>query len=67
MGGGSLVVLNCSVLGEELGGEIVVGDRGVIGRKVVALEAEGANPELGGKVDDGEGIEYGTAGAAAEC
>lgn len=33
---------------------------------MVALEAEGAYPDLGGEVDDGEGVEDGAAGAAAE-
>jgi hypothetical protein len=51
-----LVVLDGSVLGEELGGEIVIGDGGVGGGEVVALEAEGADPDLGGEIDDGEGV-----------
>jgi len=33
---------------------------------VVALEAEGADPDLGGEVDDAEGIENGAARAASE-
>ena len=36
---------------EELGGEVVVGDGGVVGREVVALEAERTDPDLGGEVD----------------
>lgn len=37
-----------------------------MGREVVALEAEGADPELGGKVNDSEGVEDGSACAASE-
>lgn len=44
-------------MGEELGGEVLVGDGVVVGGEVVALEAEGADPELGDEVDDGEGVE----------
>ena len=51
---------------EELGGEVVVGDGGVVGREVVALEAERADPDLGGEVDDGEGVEDRATCAAAE-
>lgn len=65
-GGGGLVVLDGGVLGEELGGEVFVGDGGVVEGEVVALEAEGTDPDLGGEVDDGEGVEDGSAGAAAE-
>lgn len=59
MGGMSLrrFVLDSRVLREELGGEIVLGDGGVVRRKVIAREAEGAYPDLGGEIDDGEGIE----------
>ena len=42
---------------EELDRELVVEDGGVVGREVVALEAERADPDLGGEVDDGEGVE----------
>lgn len=63
VGGG---VLDRGVLGEELGGEVVVGDGGVVGGEVVALEAERADPDLGGEVDDREGVEDRPAVAAAE-
>lgn len=53
-------------MGEELGGEVVDGYRRVMRREVVALEAERADPDLGGEIDDGEGVEDGSAGAAAE-
>ncbi|KAK9948827.1 hypothetical protein M0R45_004387 [Rubus argutus] len=51
------VVLDCGVLGEELGEEILIGNGGVVGREVVAGEAEGADPDLGGVIDGGEGVE----------
>lgn len=35
-------------------------------REVVALEAEGTDPDLGGEVDDAEGIKHGAARAAAK-
>lgn len=60
------VVLDCGVLGEELGGEVLIGNGGVVGREVVAGEAEGADPDLGGVIDGGEGVEDGAAGAASE-
>lgn len=65
MRGGSLVVLDGGVLGKELGREIVVGDGGVVRGEVVALKAQGADPDLGGEIDDGEGVKDGAAGAAA--
>ena len=40
-------------------------DAGVI-REAVALEAERADPDLGGEVDDGEGVEDGATCAAAK-
>ena len=40
-------------------------DAGVI-REAVALEAERVDPDLGGEVDDGEGVEDGATCAAAE-
>lgn len=64
--GGVGVVLDGGVLREELGGEGVVGDGGVVRGEVVALEAEGADPDLGGEVDDAEGVEDGAARAAPE-
>lgn len=69
MGRGPLVlgfVFDGGVLREELGGEVVVGDGLVVVGEVVAVEAEGADPDFGGEVDDGEGVEYGSAIAAAE-
>lgn len=38
----------------------------VVRREVVALEADGADPDLGGEIDAREGVESGGAGAAAE-
>lgn len=35
-------------------------------REVVALEAEGTDPDLGGEVDDAERVENGAARAASE-
>ena len=61
-----LGVLNRGVMREELSGAVVVGDGGVVGREVVALEAEMANPDLGGEINDGEGIEDRATCAAAE-
>jgi hypothetical protein len=46
LGGASEGVLDCGVLGEELGGEVVARDVLVVRREGVALEAEGADPEL---------------------
>ncbi|KAB2627736.1 transport protein SEC23-like [Pyrus ussuriensis x Pyrus communis] len=53
-------------LGEKLGGEVLVGDGGVVGREVVAGEAEKPDPDLGGVIDGGEGVEDGAPSAAAE-
>ena len=39
---------------------------GVVRGEMVALEAEGADPDLGGEVDAGEGVEGGGAGFASE-
>lgn len=50
------MVLDGGILREKLGREIVVGDGGVMGRKVVTLKAERADPNLGGEVYDAEGI-----------
>lgn len=58
--------MNRGVLGVELAGEVGLGDRGVVGREMVALVAEGADPDLGGEIDAGEGVEGGGAGLAAE-
>lgn len=64
VGGG--IVLDGSVVGEELGGEVVVGDGGVVRGEVVAVEAEGADPDLGDEVDHAEGVEDGAARATAK-
>lgn len=61
-----VVVLDGGVVREELGGEIFVGDGGVVRREVVAVVAEGADPDLGDKIDDGEGVEDRAACAASE-
>lgn len=37
-----------------------------MGREVIALEAEGADPNLGSKIHDGEGVEDRAAIAATE-
>lgn len=42
---------------EELGGHVVLGDTGVVRGKVVAREAKRADPDLGGVVDTGEGVD----------
>lgn len=60
------VVFDGGVLREELRGEVFVGYGGVVGREVVAGEAEGADPDLGGVIDGGEWVEDGAAGATAE-
>ncbi|KAK9989250.1 hypothetical protein SO802_029489 [Lithocarpus litseifolius] len=52
-----LRVLDGGVVREELGREVVVGDGGVVGREVVALEAKRVDLDLGSKVDNGEGVE----------
>lgn len=46
---------------EELGGHVVLGDASVVRGEVVAREAKRADPDLGGVVDAGEGIEEGGA------
>ena len=49
-----LGVLDGGVRREEVSGEVVVRDGGVVGREVVTLEAERADLDLGSEVDDGE-------------
>ena len=61
-----LGVLDGGVMREELGGEVVVRDAGVVGREVVALEAERADLDLGGKVDNGKEVEDEATCATAE-
>ena len=65
-GGGRKRVLNGGVLRVKLAGEIGVGDHVVVRRERVALEAERADPDLGGEIDAGEGVEDGDAGSAFE-
>lgn len=65
-GGGGSFVLDGGVFAVELRGEVGLRDGGVGWGEVVALEAEGADPDLGSEVDGGEGIEDGAADAAAE-
>lgn len=59
-------VIDGGELGVELGGDVGFGDGGVVVGEVVALVAEGADPEEGGEVDAGVGVEDGGAGLAAE-
>lgn len=70
MGSGSLVrsfVFDGGVLMEEFRREVVFRDRLlVVERKVITMEAERTDPDFGGEVDDGKGVEYGSAIAAAE-
>ena len=54
------------VLRVELGGDVGLGDGGVVVGEVVALEAEGADPDVGAEVDAAEGAEHGGAGLAPE-
>ena len=61
-----LGVLNGGVIRDELGKEVVIGDGGVVRRDVVALGAKRAALDLGGKVNDGKGVEDGATCAAAE-
>lgn len=64
-GGAGEEVLDGGALREELGGDVGLGDGGVVGREVVAGEAERADPDLGSEVDAGEGVEEGRAGGLA--
>ncbi|KAM1172931.1 hypothetical protein ACFXTH_023088 [Malus domestica] len=48
------------------GRELLVGDGGVVGREVVASEAERVNPNLDCVIDGGEWVEDGVASAAVE-
>lgn len=59
-------VIDGGVLGVELGRDVGGGDGGVVVGEVVALVAEGADPEEGGEVDAGEGVEDNGAGLASE-
>lgn len=64
--GGGDVVLDGGAGGVELGGDGGEGDGVVGGWEVVALVADGAQPDLGVVVDDAKGVEDGSAGAASE-
>lgn len=46
--------------------ERVLGEGGVVRWEVVALEAEGADPDLGGEIHDAERVENGTTCSATE-
>lgn len=59
-------VLDGGVLRVELAGEVGLGDQGVVRREMVALVAEGADPDLGVEVDAREGVEDGGAGLAPQ-
>ena len=50
----------------KLCGEVVIGDKGITWWEVIALEAEGADLDLGGQVDDAKGVEDGATHAATE-
>ena len=59
-------VLDGGVLRVKLAGEVRFGDHGVMVGKVVALEAERADPDLGSEVDAAEGVEKGDASLATK-
>ncbi|RDX67816.1 hypothetical protein CR513_53262, partial [Mucuna pruriens] len=59
-------ILNSGILGVKFAGEVGLGDLGVVRGEVVAIVAEGADPDLGGEVNAREGIEDRRAGSAAE-
>lgn len=65
-GGARQRVLDGGVVGDELGGQVVLVDVVVVRREVVALVAEGADPDLGFEVDAAEGVEDGGAAALAD-
>lgn len=54
-------VLDRGALGIEFTGHVVLADSGVVRGKMVACEAERADPDLGREVDDSEGVEHGEA------
>lgn len=51
---------------EKFGREVVIGDGLVVVRKVIPVETEGTDPYFCGEIDDGKGVEYRSAIAAAE-
>jgi hypothetical protein len=58
-------VLDGGALREEFGGDVGLGDGGVVGREVVPGEAQRADPDLSGEVDAREGVEERGAGRLA--
>jgi hypothetical protein len=58
-------VLDGGVFREEFGGEVVGGDVLVVRREGVALQAEGADPQLAANVDLTVGVKDGSAGSLA--
>lgn len=60
------LILDGGVLREELSREVVVADGGVVRWEVIALEAEGADPDLGREIDDRKWVKHGAASAATE-
>lgn len=66
VGGGGLV-LDGGELGVKLAGDVGLRDGGVVMGEVVAREAEGADPDLGGEVDAAVRVDHGGArGFASE-
>lgn len=63
--GGVEGVLDSGALAIELPGDISFADRGVVMGELVAGETEGADPDLGGEVAAGVGVEDGGAGGLA--
>lgn len=57
-------VLHGGVLRVEFAGEVSFGNSGIMRREVIALVAEGADPDLGSEIDTGEGVESSGAGLA---
>lgn len=62
------LVLDSRILREQLSRKILLRNGLVMRRKVVALEAETADPYLvdGREIDDREGVDHGSAAAASE-
>jgi hypothetical protein len=59
-------ILYCRILAVQLSREIGLRDHGIVWRKMVALEAERADPDLGGEINAREAIHDGCAGFATE-
>ena len=51
MGGSAQGILNCGILGKQLGGEVGIGDILVVRRESISRQAEGADPKLSAHVD----------------